>query len=83
MIGIFWILLYSLQIGLCLILVMARKDETKVGLFRYPLCGGGLSDLLAAGTFADELFPRLLWSTVSDCDSLLPIGFKQPGPWHG
>jgi hypothetical protein len=35
MIGIYWILLYSLQIGLCLILVMARKDETKVS--EYPL----------------------------------------------
>lgn len=29
MIGLFWAVLYILQIGFCLLLVMARKDETK------------------------------------------------------
>jgi hypothetical protein len=45
MIGIFWILLYSLQIGLCLILVMARKDETKVSFLVYLLCRSGVRNL--------------------------------------
>lgn len=30
MLGIFWVVLYALQIGFCLILVLARKEETKV-----------------------------------------------------
>jgi hypothetical protein len=33
MLGIYWILLYILQIGFCLVLVLARKEETKVCVF--------------------------------------------------
>jgi hypothetical protein len=32
MLGIYWILLYILQIGFCLVLVLARKEETKATL---------------------------------------------------
>jgi hypothetical protein len=30
LLGLYWVVVYALQIGFCLILVTARKDETKV-----------------------------------------------------
>lgn len=32
LLGLYWVVVYALQIGFCLILVTARKDETKVSL---------------------------------------------------
>jgi hypothetical protein len=34
LLGLYWIVVYALQIGFCLILVTARKDETKVSRFQ-------------------------------------------------
>jgi len=38
LLGLYWIVVYALQIGFCLILVTARKDETKVGQVWPGLC---------------------------------------------
>jgi hypothetical protein len=44
LLGLYWVVVYALQIGFCLILVTARKDETKVSdevLGRMGGCGAG------------------------------------------
>jgi hypothetical protein len=42
LLGIYWVVVYALQIGFCLILVTARKEETKVCLPLIPEPNFGL-----------------------------------------
>ncbi|GHJ90411.1 hypothetical protein NliqN6_6813 [Naganishia liquefaciens] len=70
MIGIFWILLYSLQIGLCLILVLARKDETKATLVHGVGLRFAIANWLQAGW---AVAWTLKWFKVSEIIILLNV----------
>lgn len=73
MLGIYWIVVYTLQIGFCLILVTARKEETKVStLVAYRVDGGRvkLIMVLRIGCPVD----LGAWSRVEVCGCELVAG---------